>query len=122
MSTPYKINILNSLVFIGCGLVGFIAHYLRLGDYQQNALIPFVLGVLLLVMTPSLKSGSAVITKVVTVLTLLFGIIVLALLVQNMGSDQASARRMILLTIIALSSFASFGMYLNIWMEERRKG
>ena len=119
---PYHINTLNSLVFIVCGLIGFIAHYVKLGDYQQDALIPFVLGLLLLVMTPSLKNGSAVIGKVVMALTLVFGVIVLWLLLSNMGDDKTSARKMILLTVIAVSCFASFGMYLNNWMVERKKG
>lgn len=121
MSHPYKINIFNSFVFMSCGLVGFVLHYVKLGDYEQTALIPFVLGVLLLVMTPGMKSGIAIIRKTVIVLTFIFGVVVLVMLVRNMGNDEASARKMILLAIIALSSFYSFGIYLNNWMEERRR-
>lgn len=118
---PYKVNFLNSLVFIICGLIGFISHYVAMGEYHQTALIPFVLGMLLMVMTPGLKSGNIVISRLVTGLTLLFGIIVLLMLVMRMGSDKVTARRMILLSIIALSSFASLGAYLNKWVKERKK-
>lgn len=118
---PFKINLLNSFVFIFCGLIGFISHYVLYGDYQQDALIPFVLGTLLLVMTPYMRMGSVVISRIVTWLTFLFGIIVLLLLLDSMGSDKATARNMILLTVIALSCFSSFGLYLNKWMTERGK-
>lgn len=120
MPQPYKVNALNSLVFIICGLAGFIAHYFQLGDYQQTALIPFVLGTLLLVMTPGMKSGNTIIRTAVMVLTFLFGIIVFGMLLKCVGKDVASARKMILLTVIALSCFASFGVYLNNWVEERK--
>ena len=119
---PFRINLINSLVFIVCGIIGFTSHYVTLGNYEQTALIPCVLGTLLLVMTPSMKSGSVVISRVVTVLTLLFGIVVFILLLTGMGSDKVTARRMILLTVIALSNFSSLGLYLNSWMEERKKG
>lgn len=120
MPQSYKINALNSLVFIVCGLIGFLAHYLQWGDYQQAALIPFVLGILLLVMTPAMKSGNTVVRWAVVALTLLFGVIVSCMLIQCSGSDTTSARKMILLAVIALSCFASFGVYLNNWMEEKK--
>ena len=113
MRNCYKVNIANSFVFILCGLMGFLLHYFQVGNYQQAALIPFILGLLLLVMTPGIKSGNKIICRVVMVLTFIFGSIVLAMLIINMGSDEASARKMILLTLIALSSFASFGFYLS---------
>ena len=118
---PYKINALNSVVFIVCGLAGFISHYVSLNEYEPTCLIPFVLGVLLLVMTPGMRSGSVTISRVVTVLTFVFGVIVLLMLFWSMGSDKVTARRMLLLTVIALSSFASFGMYLNDWIESRKQ-
>ncbi len=117
----HRVNFLNSLVFIACGIFGFLSHYFNLGEYEQATLIPFVLGILLLVMTPSIKNGSVVIKKVVTALTFVFGSIVLYLLFKNMGSDQNSARKMIVLTLIALSSFASFGLYLSNWIDEKKK-
>ena len=120
MPQSYKINVLNSLVFIVCGLIGFLAHYLQWGDYQQTALIPFVLGILLLVMTPGMKSGNTIIRRAVFVLTFVFGVIVSGMLIECSGNDATSARKMILLAVIALSCFASFGVYLNNWMEERK--
>ncbi|GIV33896.1 MAG: hypothetical protein KatS3mg031_1431 [Chitinophagales bacterium] len=119
--SPYKINLINSLVFISCGIFGFASHYLKLGEYQQEALIPLVLGLLLLVMTPGLRAGNVVIRKLVSFLTLLFGIIVLYLLIKSVGTDQSSARKMIVLTLIALSCFASFGVYLSSWIAEKKK-
>ena len=121
MPQSYKINALNALVFIVCGLIGFLAHYLQWGDYQQAALIPFVLGILLLVMTPGMKSGNMIIRSVVVGLTFIFGVIVCGMLIKCSGSDVTSARKMILLTVIALSCFASFGVYLNNWIEQRKK-
>lgn len=120
MPPSYKINVLNAAVFIVCGLIGFLAHYLQWGDYQQTALIPFVLGVLLLVMTPGMKSGTGVVYTAVIILTFIFGVIVSGMLIKLSGSDTTSARKMILLTIIALSSFASFGVYINNWLEQRK--
>lgn len=121
MPQPYKVNALNALVFILCGLIGFLAHYLQLGDYQQTALIPFVLGMLLLVLTPGMKSGNSLIRKAVMALTFLFGVVVAVMLVKCMGKDAASARKMIVLTVIALSCFTSFGVYLNNWVEEKKQ-
>lgn len=120
MPQSYKINALNASVFIICGLIGFLAHYLQWGDYQQTALIPFVLGILLLVMTPGMKSGTGVVYTAVIALTFIFGVIVSGMLIKLSGSDSTSARKMILLTIIALSCFASFAVYLNNWMEQRK--
>jgi len=117
----YKINLINSLVFIICGLIGFISHYVIIGDYQQAALIPCVLGTLLLVMTPSMRNGNKLINRVVTALTLLVGIIVLVSLFAGAGSGHTTARRMILLAVIALSSFSSLVWYLNNWMAQRKK-
>jgi hypothetical protein len=118
---PFKINFLNSLVFILCGVAGFVSHYAVYSSYNQQTLIPVVLGMLLLVMTPYMRTGSRVISRIVTLLTLIFGIIVLLMLFTCMGSDKVTARRMIILTIIALSSFASLGLYLSTWVAERRK-
>ena len=118
---PYKINFLNALVFIVCGMIAFFTHYIKLGGFHQTSLIPFVLGLLLMVMTPVMKSGSVLVSRAVTLLTLLFGVIVAAMLMMNMGSDKVTARKMILLTVMALSSFGSFGIYLNDWMEERKR-
>jgi peptidoglycan/LPS O-acetylase OafA/YrhL len=121
MPQSYKVNVINSLVFIVCSLIGFLAHYLQWGNYTQTALIPFVLGMLLLVMTPGMKSGNKLIRTAVVTLTLIFGLIVLVMLVNTAGNDKTSARKTILLTVIALSCFISFGIYLNNWKQEKRK-
>ncbi len=117
----YKINLINSLVFIICGMIGFISHYARLGDYQQATLIPCILGTLLLVMTPPMRNGNILIGKLVTALTLFFGIVVLAILITNATGNSVTARRIILLAIIALSSFSSLAWYLNNWMVQKKK-
>jgi hypothetical protein len=117
----YKINLINSLVFISCGLIGFISHYVILGGYQQATLIPCILGTLLLVMTPSMRNGNKLINRVVTALTLLFGTIVLVSLLTGSGNGNATARRIVLLAIIAISSFTSLVWYLNNWMLQKRK-
>lgn len=118
---PYKINLINSLVFIACGIIGFISHYVILGGYQQSTLIPCILGTLLLVMTPPMRNGNILISKLVAALTLFFGIVVLTILITNAATDNVTARRIILLGIIAASSFLSLAWYLNNWMAQRQR-
>ena len=117
----YKINLINSLVFIICGIIGFIAHYIVQGGYEQSALIPCVLGMLLLVMTPSVKNGSLIIGRTVIGLTFLFGVIVLVMLIINIGSSKVTTLMAVLLILIALSSFCSLVFYLNNWMDQKKK-
>ena len=121
MKHPYKVNIFNSIVLIGCGLGGFIGRYLALTDYQPTALIPFVLGVLLLVMTPGLKSENKIIIMVVVGLTLIFGIVISAMIVGELHGGNSNFRKITVFAIIAVSSFVSLILYLTQYRAHRKE-
>ena len=63
----YKASLLNSLILIVCGLWGFYSNV----DSQPTALIPAIIGVLLLGMNDGIKRENKTIAHIAVFLTLL---------------------------------------------------
>lgn len=118
MGKIYKINLFNALVFMACGIGGFIGRYMEKGDFQPTALIPTVLGLLLLVMTPGMKSENKVITRVVILLTLVFGVFIGSMFFKEAALSPLTLK-VTIFGIITVSSFVSFVLYVILSRKEK---
>ncbi|MEM9258731.1 MAG: hypothetical protein AAGA62_03730 [Bacteroidota bacterium] len=103
--TPATASLINALLLLGLGAYGYFSS----DTPSATALIPAVVGLVLLLCNPGIKSGNKVIAHVAVLLTLLM---VFGLIKPLMGamerSDTAAVTRvsiMLLSTIIAMVFF-----------------
>jgi uncharacterized membrane protein (UPF0136 family) len=113
MEHPHKVNMVNGIILITAGLIGFFSN----PSYPLTALISPAFGLVFILLNPAMKKGNKIVIHLIVVLTLLLGIMVTMVFFR--AAEPAFDRRSILLAIMALSCYVSFAFYLANFIKAR---
>ena len=107
---PFQANIVNALVLIGLGLWG----YLSSTDPSPTALIAPISGVLLLAMTPGVRTENKVIAHIAVLLTLL---LLVALFMPFMAREGIAKMRV---GIMMFSCLIALVVFIKSFIDARK--
>lgn len=113
MVHPYIVNTLNALVLIVTGIILYILN----PAHPITALVPPLLGVLLLAATYHLRKHNRFVFHTVTALTLFAGVVFLA---QINTTTFEWNQETTLLTVMGVSCFIAVAFYVGTFIKERR--
>lgn len=111
---PYLINSVNASILIILGLLGYFGSETP----SVTALIPVIAGVILLLLTKSMKNGNRVVAHIVVVLTLLIFISLFKPLSGALGRNDTGA--IVRVVIMLLSNIVALAVYIKSFVDARR--
>ncbi len=109
-------NILNAMVLIAAGIIGYFLIPAEHGPQSPTALIPAVFGVLFLVLHKGIASGNKVISHIVVVLTLL---LLIMCIWRFMITSDWNAKKYIFLACI-ISNAVALIAFIKSFIEARK--
>ena len=108
---PGTVNFIYSLFLVAIGLTGFILSYMETGDLQFTALIPFLFGIVLLLLTRGISRQSKSISHVAVLLTLFLAVFTLIMFITSFGNGFIITRKGIIFSLIIIFSFLVLTIY-----------
>lgn len=111
---PYLINSVNASILIILGLLGYFGSETP----SVTALIPVIAGVILLLLTKSMKNENRVVAHIVVVLTLLIFISLFKPLSGALGRNDTGA--IVRVVIMLLSNIVALAVYIKSFVDARR--
>ena len=108
---PGTVNLFYSLILVAIGLTGFILSYLETGDMQFTALIPFLFGIVLLLLTRGISRQNKSISHIAVLLTLFLAVFTLIMFITNLGNGFIISRKGIIFSLIIIFSFIVLTIY-----------
>ncbi len=119
MKQPHLINFITAFVLVCAGLFSYFSNPLR----PPTALIGVGLGLILLAMTPGLKSNNKIIAHVVVVLTLVFAIMTASMALKSRTEPDLEKRnrRLMVFGVMSLTCFAATGFYVAGFIDKRKQ-
>ncbi|MFW5886816.1 MAG: hypothetical protein ACOCUL_03580 [Bacteroidota bacterium] len=125
-NNAHLVNLFYSILLIILGIFGFLARFFEANDFQITALIPAFFGIILIFMTPAMKSNNRVISHVTVVLTFILGVFSLVKFLTGIGDGLMIDRKTIIFLLVIISSFSALSLYvlrfIRIKQEQGKQG
>lgn len=109
-------NLLNAMVLIAAGIIGYFFIRAPDGSQSMTALIPAAFGVLFLIFHKGVAAGNKVISHIVVVLTL---ILLVMCIIRFVKTEEWGAKRYIFLACIFSNALAMVA-FIKSFIDARR--
>tara|TARA_Y100000766_G_scaffold282981_1_gene297511 strand:+ start:1303 stop:1671 length:369 start_codon:yes stop_codon:yes gene_type:complete len=118
---PYQASLINSIILIIFGSLGFIAT--MDGDMNKSALVAPIFGLIILLLTPGMKKENKIVAHIVVLLTLMISLALIFPLYKTFcpGPDSTfNIARFFRIGVMLISSVFAMVVYIKSFIQARR--
>ena len=119
---PYKANLLNGLVLLIVGILGYLEiSNNATSDFSPTVFIAPAFGILFLLLTPGLKKENKIVAHLVVLLTFLLGTMLLIMFIKRLSTgSNLTDPSMIRFLIMIISCFTAMIVFVGSFKKNRR--